>query len=427
LKAVAVLGSRKKEIVVEEPGKYNAARKKFAEDIKASKFHQGLGAAGTGGGTSFLVSIGDCPTRNWNSTGLDSMPTCENLNSRNMDKYKLQGYGCHACSIRCGALIEVKEGPFATRGEMHRPEYETLAALGTLCLNDNLESVIKANEICNLYGMDTIAVGAVIAFAMECYENGLIKIEQTDGIDLAWGNGEGVVALTEKIGRRDGFGAILADGVRKAAERIGKGSETYAMHVGGHRLPYHDPRLSPCLGTNYVADAQPACHMGPQGSSLLEKGLPLGSDPLLQPPKLAVYGDYDRKGRIYATGTEYFQLLSSSGLCALYAISFAVPVAELIAPVTGWDFDWEEGLEVGKRILTLRQAFNAREGIKPQEFKLPERLMTPQRGGVSGGAKIDFETLKKGYFEEMGWSMDTGKPDRRTLADLGLDKLTADL
>ena len=427
LKAVAVSGDRKNEIVIADKEKLKSVREKFARDIKASKFHQGLTAAGTGGGTRFLVSIGDCPTKNWNSTGLDSMPTCENLVSTHMDKYKLRGYGCHACSIRCGALIQTKEGPFATRGEVHRPEYETLAAFGALCLNDNLESVIKANDICNRYGMDTIAVGGVIAFAMECYEKGLIGADDTEGLRLTWGNGEVIVSLTEKIARREGFGAVLADGVKRAAEHIGKGSEKYSMHVGGRSLPYHDPRLSPWLGANYVADAQPACHMGPQGTALLEQGLPLGPDPLLQPLKLAVYGDYDRKGEIYATGAEYFQLLSSSGLCALYSIAFAVPVAELIGPVTGWNVDWKEGLRIGKRILTLRQAFNAREGITPDEFKLPKRVMEPQSAGPATGARVDFETLKRGFFEAMGWSLESGKPNRQTLVDLNLDTLTGDL
>jgi len=425
LKAVAVRGGRRREITVADKDKLNAVREKFLHAIQASRFHQGLTSGGTGGGTSFLVSIGDCPTKNWNSTGLDSMPTCVNLNSGNMDKYKLRSYGCYACPIRCGALIRVKEGPFATRGEMHRPEYETLAAFGALCLNDNLESVIKANEICNHYGMDTIAVGTVIAFAMECYENGLISLKEADGLSLTWGDSKGVVALTEKIAKREGFGAILADGVRKAAERIGRGAEKYAMHVGGHRLPYHDPRLSPCLGTNYIADVQPACHMGPQGAALLEQGQPLGSDPLLEPSKLAVPGDSDQKGLLYATGYEYYQVLSSSGLCALYSISLAVPVAELMGPVTGWDFDWKEGLKTGKRILTLRQAFNAREGIRPAEFKLPQRLVLPQSTGTAA-AVIDFEALKKGYFEAMGWYIERCDPNRETLLDLGLDQLTRD-
>jgi len=426
LKAVAVRGG-KKNIPVAQPEKFKLARADYLKKLKNSKFQQGLTAAGTGGGTSFLLSIGDCPTKNWNSTGTESMPTCVNLDSANMDKYKLKSYGCHACPVRCGAIIEVKEGPFATKGGIRRPEYETLAALGALCLNDSVEAVIKANEICNLYGLDTMAVGNVIAFAMECYENGLITKEDTDGIELAWGNGEAVVALTEKMAKREGFGAVLADGAEKAAERIGKGSEKYAMHVHGQRLPYHDPRNSPALGTSIMSDAQPASHMNTEGTNLLEQGVPLGSDPLLQSPKLAIYGDYEGKGPMYATGAAYYQLLSSSGLCALYTVAFAVPVAELIAPVTGWDFDWEEGLKAGRRILTLRQAFNAREGLSPEEFKLPERVMLPQSVGPSTGVKIDFDSLKNSYFAAMGWDLKSGKPYRQTLIELGLDELTSDL
>jgi aldehyde:ferredoxin oxidoreductase len=427
LKAIVLNKEDRREIPIADEKGLNAIRKRFLDAVKSNGFHQGLSKSGTGGGTSFLVSIGDCPTKNWNSTGLDSMPTCEKLNSMNMEKYKLKSYGCHSCPLRCGAIIKIKEGPFKTRGEMHRPEYETLAALGALCLNDNIEAVIKANEICNLYGMDTIAVGGIIAFAMECYENGILTREDTDSIELKWGNGEAVVALTEKIAKREGIGALLADGVKKAAERIGKGAERYAMHVGGHRIPYHDPRLSPALGTNYIADPQPACHMGPQGADLLEKGLPLGEDPLLQPPRLSIYGDYDRKGSIYATGYEYFQLVSSGGLCALYTIQFAIPIVELIRPVTGWDIDWKEGLKIGKRILTLRQAFNAREGLRPEEFKLPERLTNPMAVGVATGVRVDFDRLKKGYFETMGWNIDDGRPKRETLIELGLDELTNDL
>ncbi len=426
LKAVVVRGDKKK-VSIAQPEKLKTVREELTKRLKESGFHQGLTAAGTGGGTSFLVSIGDCPTKNWNSTGTESMPTCTNLDSANMDKYKLESYTCYACPVRCGAIIQVKEGPFATKGEMHRPEYETLAALGALCLNDSVESVIRANEICNLYGIDTMAVGNVIAFAMECYENGLIGKKETDGIELTWGNGEAIVAVVEKIARREGFGAVLADGVEKAAERIGKGSEKYAMHVHGHRLPYHDPRNAPSKGTIYMSDAQPACHMDTESTGLLEQGAPLGSDLLLQLPKLEVYGDYESKGDMYATGAAYYQLLSSSGMCALYAVFLTVPVAELIAPVTGWDFGWAEGLKAGRRILTLRQAFNAREGLSPDEFKLPKRVTVPQSVGPAAGVKIDFDSLKSGYFAAMGWDLKSGKPYRQTLLDLGLDELTKDL
>ncbi|GAI21169.1 unnamed protein product, partial [marine sediment metagenome] len=226
-----------------------------------------------------------------------------------------------ACPVRCGAIIQVKEGPFATKGEVHRPEYETLAALGALCLNDSVESVIRANEICNLYGLDTMAAGSVIAFAMECYENDLISQKDTDGIELTWGNAEAVIAVLEKMARREGFGAVLADGVEKAAERIGKGSEKYAMHIHGQGLPYHDPRVNPCQGTGYLADADPSRHMPTQGTISLEQGGSLGSDPALQVPKLDVYGDYKSKGQMYAIGAEFYQLFSSSGLARYFTIS----------------------------------------------------------------------------------------------------------
>lgn len=424
LKAVAVIADKKKDIRIADPDGLKSISKKFATAINESGFHQGLTAAGTGGGTIFLVSIGDCPTKNWSTTGTDSMPTCENLNSQNMDKYKLQSYGCHACIIKCGALIEVKEGPYATTGEMHRPEYETLAAFGALCLNDQIETVIKANEICNLYGIDTIGTGGAIAFAIECCEKGLLSLEDTDSIDLSWGNGEAVVAMTEKIGKREGFGAILADGVKNAAERIGKGSEEFAMHVGGRGLPFHDPRLSSSLGNFYVSDAQPACHMGPQGADLLEKGACLGEDPLLYPIELSGSDDYLKMGQMYVTGNGYYQIMSSSGLCALYAIAQPIPVTELIAPITGWDFDWSEGLAVGKRILTLRQAFNAREGIKPNEFRLPNRMKAPMTAGPAAGVKIDFDLIKSRYFQAMDWDAESGRPSQRVLVELGLYELT---
>jgi aldehyde:ferredoxin oxidoreductase len=426
LKAVAVRGDKKK-IPVARLEEFSLARESFSQSLKESKFHQGLTEAGTGGGTSALVSIGDCPIKNWNYTGTDAMPTCTNLDSVKMDKYKVKSYGCYACPVRCGAIIQVREGPFATNGEMRRPEYETLAALGTLCLNDNVEAVIKANEICNLYGLDTMAVGNAIAFAMECYENGLISRKDTDGIELNWGDGAAIVALTGRIARREGFGATLADGVEKAAQHIGRGAQEYAMHVHGHRLPYHDPRNSPALGTSIISDAQPACHMNTEGTNLLEQGLPLGTDPLLESPRLAAYGDYERKGPMYATGAAYYQLLSSSGLCALLTVAFAVPIAELVAPVTGWDFNWEEGLETGRRILTLRQAFNAREGLLPEDFKLPERVRRPQSVGPAAEANIDYESLKNGYFAAMGWDIETGKPHRQTLVKARLDTLTGDL
>ena len=421
LKAVAVRGRRQARIGVAKPGDLKAVQHTYGKDLKESPFQQALSVAGTGAGTSFLLSIGDCPAKNWNMTGTDSLPTCRNLDGARMDRYKVRSYGCHSCPVRCGAIIEVKEGPWPTTGQMHRPEYETLAAFGPMCLNDNLEAVIKANEVCNRFGIDTMATGGCVAFAMECFEAGLIEPDETEGIDLTWGNGAALVALTEKIARGEGFGALFFHGVKAAAERIGKGSEEFAMHVGGHRIPYHDPRLSPSTGAYYIADASPACHMGPQAIRLLEMGQPLGQDPVLQPDLPARQGN----DSTFVRGAAFFQLLSAAGLCALYAINYAPPVVGLLKPVTGWDMDWEEGLQIGKRILTLRQAFNAREGVRPDAFELPERLRRPLAIGPAAGRTIPFEEVKKAYFRCMGWDQETGCPGPQTLAALQLDFIGA--
>ena len=252
LKAIAVRGGTHK-IGVADRDRLKEAQAQFLSVIKGSEFAKGLTAGGTGSAVSFLVSIGDSPLKNWRLTGTDAMPTVSNLDSANMDKYKKSVYACQACPIRCGAMIEQRDGPFAIPGEAHRPEYESIAALGGLLMNDCLEAVIKANDICNRYGIDTISTGTAIAFAMECYENGLITKEDTGGIELTWGNADAIVSLTEKIAKREGFGAVLADGPTVAAERIGKGSEKYSVAVRGKGLPFHDPRMSPICSNRRIA------------------------------------------------------------------------------------------------------------------------------------------------------------------------------
>lgn len=427
LKAVAVRAARGVHIAVADPAGLKAVQKGYADDLKRSPFHQGLTAAGTGGGTSALVALGDCPVDNWATTGIDALPTSGNLDGAKMDAYKLKSYGCHACPVRCGALVRVDQGPFATQGELHRPEYETLAAFGPLCHNDNVEAVMRANEICNRFGLDTMGVGAAVAFAMECYDKGLIHASDTDGLDLRWGDAEALVALVEAMAGRRGFGALLADGSKAAAEALGRGTEEYAMHVAGRAIPYHDPRMAPSSGTFYISDAQPAQHMGPQGMAVLEQGAPLGADPLLQPGDPGdLFGDYHKKGDLYARGAAYMQLLSSAGLCALYGQFYSPPLVELIRPVTGWDMDWREGLEAGRRILTVRQAFNHREGVRPDDFRLPKRFEVPLAVGPAAGRTVSPEALRRQYFEAMGWDAGTGRPRPETLTALDIAPLWTD-
>ena len=412
LKAVVVKGGARR-VAPADPEKFEQAARKFHAIISTNEFAKALSASGTGNNISALTALGDVPLKNWRLSGLDALPTITNLDSGNMDKYKVGGYGCFACPVSCGAIIRQGEGRYAIKDETHRPEYQSITALGGLLMNDNLEAVIKANDICNRYGIDTVGVGGVIAMAMECRENGLLGKTETDGIELDWGNADAIVALTEKIAKREGFGAVLADGAHLAAERIGQGAEKYSMSIRGKTLANHDPRMSPALGATNISDANPAHHMDSQITGMLTEGAVIGSDPALRAPRNNPFAGY-------VIGNSYHQLLNAAGLCSLYTVAATPPpVAELIAGASGWDFNWEEAITAGRRILTLRQAFNAREGLTPDKFEMPKR--------ITSSVKIDYTALRDGYFKEMKWDAVSGKPSREVLEELGLAEITKDL
>ncbi|MFH0914812.1 MAG: aldehyde ferredoxin oxidoreductase C-terminal domain-containing protein [Chloroflexota bacterium] len=211
LKAIVLKGSQK------VPVAYNARlediRKTFCANLQAGGFIQGLIKHGTCGSVSAQVISGAASAKNWSILGEQGMPTHAKLTGDNVIKYQARRYACKGCPVACGGIVNIAEGPYQVT-EAHKPEYETLVAFGTQCFNDNVESVVKANDICNLFGLDTISAGETIAFAMECYERGLIKKEQLDGIELIWGNADAMLAVLGKMLQREGFGDVLAEGVR---------------------------------------------------------------------------------------------------------------------------------------------------------------------------------------------------------------------
>ena len=395
LKAVAVRGTGKIPIADDE--KLLELRKKAFETINKNPMVSGFRKYGMCEGTAESIFSGDCPVKNWAGVGEIDFPTAEKISGDNVIKYDVGPYACFNCPVGCGGLQKVESGPYAVEG--HKPEYETLGAFGAMCLNDDVESIIYLNHICNNYGLDTIEVGSTVAFAIECYENGLITKDDTGGIELTWGNTEAIVEVTEKIAKREGFGDALADGVKIASERIGKGSEQYAMHVGGQALPMHDPRLMReghpnRLALMYIADATPARHTQSTGSG-------------------------------YA--------LQATGLCSVSSWmesgEDAPKIFEFVNTVTGWDLTMDDFLIVGNRIATMRQAFNVREGFKPSDFEFPDRVLgkPPLKSGPLEGVKIHPEIQVKEYFESMNWDLETGKPSRKKLMELGLKDMARDL
>lgn len=388
-----------------------------------------MGAYGTSGFFSNSIASGDAPIKNWLVMGEEGMPDYANLSAEEIEKLLVRRATCFDCPIGCKGTIKLDKGPYAV-GETAWPEYESITLLGPLCLNSDLESVIKENDICNHYGMDTISAGAVLAFAVESYERGTIDKNDTGGIELTWGNSKALVAMLEKMVRREGFGAVLADGVKKAAERIGKGSEEWAMHVHGQELPAHDPRVSPGYGTTYITDPTPARHTrGVVVADGLDAGLgrPWAQYPQLVFPEVELL-DFQKKGPMYAVMECYDEYTWACGLCVFVGGGIgAYPTVEFMAAATGWDFTIEEGLIAGQRMKTLRHAFNIREGISTKDFKLPKRVSAPPAAGPIAGREVDFDAFRKSYYQALGWDQATGKPAEQTLRKLGLSELVGNL
>jgi len=291
---------------------------------------------------------------------------------------------------------------------------------GTNCLNSNLESIIKANDICNRYGVDTISAGATIALAIECFENGLITKADTDGIEMTWGNHKAIIAMTEKLARREGFGAVLADGVKAAAEKIGKGADKYAIHIQGQEMPAHDPKCTIELATTYRLDSTPARHT--QGS---EERHPPGLIPRFDRKSFAGRGELHKKG------SNFHHIVNCSGMCDfMYGTLPTVDaVAEFMSAVTGWDVTIDELLKTGERIANIRQAFNVREGLNPLQFKVPDRVVgrPPKKEGPTAGVTIDEDTLDREYLAAMDWDLKTAKPSKKKLQELGLEDVVQEL
>jgi aldehyde:ferredoxin oxidoreductase len=375
-------------------------------------------------GTAFVAAgsahSGDSPVKNWGGIGYRDFPDIDDFAAEQITGRRVKKYGCFRCPIACGTHMKAGTGEYAYAEGCHRPEYETLALFGSNCLNSNVESIIMANDLCNRYGLDTISAGAVIAFTMECYEKGLIGKADTDGIEMTWGNHRSIVAMTEKLAAREGFGDVIADGVKRAAERIGKGAGEFAMHIGGQELPGHDPKHDFRWGVPYLIDSTPARHT--QNAEVFR---PLAQ--VVQLDRQSQIGD----GHEYRRAVAAHHAVNASGICAFVYSSLpdAGVLAEFMTAVTGWETSAEGLIVAGERILNMRQAFNSREGLSPEKWKVPGRLLgkPPFADGPLKGVSIDEEAWYREYLGAMGWDRETGRPTRQKLAELGLDEIADEL
>lgn len=416
LKAVVVKGSMK--VPLADEARLKEMRKKYVSQLggDANVMRQ----FGTTFTTIPSIETGDAPVKNWKGIAAEDFPEAATLGEKPLNERKLKHNACYQCPIGCEAVMKEGTGEYRYEAGSFRPEYETLAMLGSNCLNNNLESIIKANDICNRHGLDTISAGAVIAFAMECYENGIITREDTDGIDLTWGNHRAIVEITDRMCRREGFGDILADGVRVAAKKIGRDAEQYAMHVRGQEIPAHNPIAGPSMGTTYLTNATPARHTQ-------------GSEQHHQPGLLAEFdpGSPNELAQAYTRGSNYQHILACTGMCLF--VNMAIPhvnvLTEFLNVLTGWDTTLDELVETGERISAMRQAFNIREGITQPDNKIAGRLLgtPPHPRGPLAGVTVDAATNVREYLAAMKWNTETAIPDKKRLEELGLDDVALDI
>jgi aldehyde:ferredoxin oxidoreductase len=425
LKAFVVQGSNK--VPVADPERLAQLRKTFLQGVKNVQhpWGQALRDYGTPIFFDALIPPGSTPIKNFAVQGEEAFPDYALCKADEFMKYRTRRHACLGCPIACKGWLELKDSKYGSiSGTI--PEYETITMFGSDCLVSDLAAVVKANDLCNQYGLDTIEVGATVAFAIECYENGLIDDKDTGGIELKWGNADALVAVVEKIARREGFGDVLADGVKVAADRIGKGSEKYAMHSGGQALPAHDPRGDVGLGWGYCCDATPGRHTANHVKHSHDCKVAFTLSDRLNFPDLDPL-DVDANAGINAVCSAVDRVITSAGLCFFAMWTEQLPLIEAIAAVTGWDFTLEECIKTGRRIDALRQAFNIREGVDTTEWKMPERVAAVPTDGPMKGKKLQFDRMKLKGYEAMGWDPKTGKPLASTIDELGLRELVGDL
>ncbi len=323
----------------------------------------GLHEHGTARILRSLSKAGGLPTYNFREGHFDAN---EKITGQTMSASILvKQETCFACAVRCKRVVQVKESAHGAVDPLYGgPEYETLAAFGSLEGIDDLIALAKANELCAAYGYDTISLGGVIAFAMECFERGILSVKETDGIDLEFGNARAMLQLIDKITRREGIGDVLANGVARAAQQIGRGADAFAMQVHGQELPMHEPRLKQGLGVGYAVSPTGADHNHAMHDTYyLKEGAPVNDLRALEPaarplPANDLSAD---KVRMLAAFQNWMHFWDSAVMCMFLPYSVEQMVA-LTNAVTGWDADAHEYLRIGERAATLARVYNLREG-----------------------------------------------------------------
>lgn len=386
---------------------------------------------GTPMNTPMGTKSGDSPIKNWTGTPKDVPHAVSDYNPDITKNREFKKYHCYSCPLGCGGVIDIKDVKNGAFPHTHKPEYETINQLGNLLLNRDFKSIFYMNEILNRAGMDSISCGGTIAYAIECFENGLIDESVTDGLRLTWGNTEAIVELCEKMIAREGFGDVLADGSREAVKKLGKATERYAIHVGGQEVAAHDSRNDAGLGLAYAVEPAPGKHtvaMDLMYGAMSVWDICSWAPPVKVHPKKNDAMPTRENALAHKANACYTQLIDGMGTCyygEMMGVHTLHPV-EYLNAASGWNRDGDDYMLIGERIQTMRQMFNVKQGITPSDVKLPNRMLgyPALAAGPLKGVRLEHADEQKSmYWKSFGWDGKTGEPLPETVENLGINEL----
>jgi aldehyde:ferredoxin oxidoreductase len=415
LKAIAVKGEMK--IPIFDQAAFKAAAKVASDFISESLLKITLETYGTPMVLDLVNVKGGLPTRNWQS-GVCTY--ADKINAPAINEKILVGRkACYACPIACGRLVDIKTGKYATKGE--GPEYESIGTFGSMCDISDIEAITYAHILCNDLGLDTVSAGSTIAFAMECYEKGILNKKITGGKEILFGDADTMVDLVRSIAAREGIGDLLAEGTRRMAAQLGQGSERFAMNVKGMELPAYDCRATKITGLAYVTANRGGDHITAyvQGPTFLDIPFLIVEENTIED----VTKENPLEAKVVKDMEDALTTFDALGVCKFMGMALmAEDILSVINAATGWDLDVAGFRQAGERIFNLARAFNVREGLRRKDDTLPKRLLEdPLHDGPAAGLTVDLDPLLDAYYEFRGWDRQTGIPTREKLRELELD------
>lgn len=435
LRAIAVRGHQK--VGIKNKEKVMEFVKWFNQNIKNNQGLSFKAEYGTAGGVTAMDAMGMLPTRNFIDGSFEHAAAIggEKMHDELLKKRE----GCYACAVRCKRVVGYKDEHIEINEKYGGPEFESIGSLGSACGVKDLKVICKASELCNRFGIDTISTGMTIAFAMECFENGLITLDDTAGIELKFGNGEALLMMIEKIAKREGFGNILAEGSARAAKIIGKNAIKYSMTVKNQEFPAHDPRGKWGVGLGYAISPTGADHLVAAHDPWFETEPNLDNElTYMDISPMKYYGIRKpieskslkpEKIRLFVYLQYLWSLYNVLDLCIFigvpeYRMTSIDQIKDLVNDVCGWDLSHWEIMKTGEKGIHLARIFNYIHGIRKEDDGLPDRMFEPLRNGSQKGAYINRDEFYKAiriYYEMMGWDKE-GKPTLGKLAELGIEE-----